>query len=168
VFTPARSPNCGVEAVERSDRGGQVSQLTSLLPVGQVLEISFPTFTPRITSRSDRELTVETVAGEGVSFSDRVEYQTIVVRDDIVILSWQEHIGSTIVHVLDLSACKAHTAVTPAKGGFMRLTGPIVVRGDIASRSWTAQRTSRSDLGRRSTRLRSKNTLLLVRLGINT
>ena len=114
--------------MKRSGQGGQVPQLTSLLPVGRVLEISFPTFKPRITIRSERELTVEIVAGEGVGFSDRVEYQTVVVRDDVVILSWQEHIGSTIVHVLDLSACEAHTAVTPAKGGFLRLTGRIEVK----------------------------------------
>ncbi len=107
---------------------GPVSHPISPLPVGRVLEIGFPTFTPRITICSERELTVEIVAGEGVGFSDRVEYQTIVVRDDVVILSWQEHIGSTIVHVLDLSSCVAHMAVTPAKGGFLRLTGRIVAR----------------------------------------
>jgi hypothetical protein len=69
---------------------------------GQVLEIKFPTFTPRITFRSERELTVEIVEGDNVGFSDTVEYQAVAVRDDLVILSWQEHIGSTIVHVLDL------------------------------------------------------------------
>ena len=108
--------------------GGVVSQPTSPVPVGQVLEISFPTFTPRITIRSERELTVEIIAGNGSGFSDTVDYEAVVVRDDVVILSWQEHIGSTIVHVLDLSSGKAYTAVTPAKGGSMRLTGPIVAR----------------------------------------
>ena len=56
------------------------------------------------------------------------EYQTVAVRDDLVILSCQEHIGSTIVHVLDLSAGKAQTTLTPAKGGFLRLTGQIEVK----------------------------------------
>jgi hypothetical protein len=106
--------------------GGVVLQPTSPLPVGQVLEIGFPTFTPRITIRSERELTVEITAGDGAGFSDSVDYEAVAVRDDVVILSWREHIGSTIVHVLDLSSGKAYTAVTPAKGGFMRLTGPIV------------------------------------------
>ena len=109
-------------------QGDAVSQPTSPLPVGQVLEITFPTLTPRITIRSERELTVEIIAGDGSGFSDTVDYEAIVVRDDVVILSWREHIGSTIVHVLDLSSGKAYTAVTPAKGGFMRLTGPIVAR----------------------------------------
>ena len=95
------------------------------LAVGQVLEITFPSFTPRITIRSERELTVEIIAGATGGFSDTVEYQAVAIREGLVLLSWQEHIGSTIVHVLDLTACKAYTAVTPAKGGFMRLTGRL-------------------------------------------
>ncbi len=42
-------------------------------------------------------------------------------------LSWQEHIGSTIVHVLDRASRKTYTAVTPAKR-FMRLAGQIEVK----------------------------------------
>ena len=95
-----------------------------------MLEISFATFRPRITIRSERELTVEIVAGNNIGFSDTVEYEAVAVRDGLVILSWQEHIGSTIVHVLDLTSCKAYTAVTPAKGGFMRLTGRIEVKSE--------------------------------------
>jgi hypothetical protein len=71
---------------------------------------------------------VEIIAGDGVGFSETVEYQAVAVRDDVVILSWQEHIGSRIVHVLDLSSFKAYTAVTPAKGGFLRLIGPIEIK----------------------------------------
>ena len=37
------------------------SHTTSPIRVGQVLEIGFPTFRPRITIRSERELTVEIV-----------------------------------------------------------------------------------------------------------
>jgi hypothetical protein len=47
------------------------------------------------------------------------------LRDGIVLLSRREHIGSTVVHVLDLIANRAHTFVTPAKGDFMRLDGRI-------------------------------------------
>src|SRR5215470_17425633 len=106
------------------------SQFTSPLPAGQVLEISFAAFTPRITIDSERELTVEIVAADNIGFSDTVEYEAVAVRDGLVILSWQEHIGSTIVHVLDLTFCKAYTAVTPAKGGFVRLTGRIEVKSE--------------------------------------
>ncbi|MGH8612594.1 MAG: MoaF-related domain-containing protein [Gammaproteobacteria bacterium] len=104
------------------------SQTTSPLHVGQVLEISFPTFTPRITVDSERELTVEIVAGDNIGFSDTVDYEAVAVRDGLVILSWREHIGSTIVHVLDFISGEAYTAVTPAKGEFMRLRGRIEIK----------------------------------------
>lgn len=103
------------------------AQPESPLPVGQVLQISFPAFTPRITIHSARDLTVEIVGGDNVGFSDTVEYEAIVVRDGLVMLSWQESIGSTVVHVLDLASSRAYTAVTTAKGNFMRLTGPIAI-----------------------------------------
>jgi hypothetical protein len=106
-------------------------QTTSPLGVGQVFEIRFPTFTPRITIHSERELTVEVVAGDNTGFSDIIEYEAVAIRDGLVVLSWQEHIGSTIVHVLDLISANAYTAVTPAKGGFMRLTGRIVNKSAI-------------------------------------
>jgi hypothetical protein len=106
------------------------SQPASPLPVGQVLEIGFATFTPRITIHSERELTVEIIAGDNIGFSDTVEYEAVAVRDGLVILSWQEHIGSTIVHVLDLTSGEAYTAVTPAKGRFMRLKGRIEVKSE--------------------------------------
>jgi hypothetical protein len=104
------------------------SQTTSPLRIGQVFEISFPTFTPRININSERELTVEIVAGGDVGFSDTVDYQAVVVRDGLVVLSWQEHIGSTIVHTLDFVSGEAYTAVTPAKGEFMRLRGWIQIK----------------------------------------
>jgi hypothetical protein len=104
------------------------SRPASPLRVGQVLEITFPPFTPRITIRSDHELTVEIVAGENRGFSDTVEYDAVTVRDGLVVLSWQEHIGSTIVHVLDYAAGEAFTVVTSAEGALMRLRGRIIVQ----------------------------------------
>jgi len=97
--------------------------------VGQVLEIEFPGFVPRITFNSESQLTVEILSGENTGFTDTVDYEAIAIGDGLVILSWQEHIGSTIVHVLDLNANDAHTFVTPAKGGFMRLNGRIKLKG---------------------------------------
>ena len=101
-----------------------VSQ-ASALRVGQALEIGFPVFTPRITIRSERKLTVEIVAGDDAGFSDTVDYEAVVVRDGLVMLSWRDHIGSTIVQVLDLPAREAYVAVTPPKGELIRLKGRI-------------------------------------------
>lgn len=122
----------GEEAMKQVLHGGyRAEQPRSLLFVGQVIETTFANFTSRITILSERELTVEIIAGENIGFSDTCEYETRVVRDDVIILSWQEHNGSTITHVLDLSTCNAYTAVTPGKGGFMRLTGQIELKSDI-------------------------------------
>src|SRR4051812_28111299 len=107
------------------------SQITPTLQVGQVFEITFPTFTPQITIHSERELTVEIIAGDNIGFSDTVEYEAVAIRDGLVVLSWQEHIGSTIIHVLDFISAQAHTAVTSAKGEFMRLTGRIEIRSPL-------------------------------------
>jgi hypothetical protein len=103
-------------------------QIKPLLAVGQVIEIKFPTFTPRITVHSERELTVKIVAGDNIGFSDTVKYESVAVRDGLIILSWREHIGSTIVHVLDFISAEAYTAVTSAKGEFMRLRGRIEIK----------------------------------------
>ena len=62
--------------------------------------------------------------------SKPAEYQASAVRDDLIVLSWQVHIGSTIVNVLDLGSSTAYTAITPATGEFTRLTGRIEVTSE--------------------------------------
>src|ERR1044072_2595295 len=101
---------------------------TSQLHAGQVFEIIFLEFVPRITIQSERELTVEIISGDNAVFIDTVEYEAITLCEGLVLLSWQEHIGSTIVHVLDLFSTKAHTFVTPAQGVFMRIKSQLKVR----------------------------------------
>jgi molybdenum cofactor biosynthesis MoaF-like protein len=98
---------------------------TPAFRAGDVLQITFPAFTPRTTFHSDQELTVEIVAGDNAGFTDTVQYEADTVREGLVVLSWQEHIGSTIVHVLDIQVGQTYSLITPAKGGFIRLIGRI-------------------------------------------
>jgi hypothetical protein len=107
------------------------SPLAAPLRVGQVFELVFPSFTSHITIRSESELTVEIVAGDNLGFSDTTTYETVAIRSALVLLSWQEHNGSSIVHVLDFSCGDAYTAVTPAKGGFWRLKGRIELKSPV-------------------------------------
>ena len=95
-----------------------------------MIAFHFETFTPQITIRSERELTVDVVAGAHLGFSDTVEYQAVRVRDDLVVLSWREHNGSTIAHTLDLRSNITYAAVTPATGDFMRWIGRIEIKPD--------------------------------------
>jgi hypothetical protein len=65
---------------------GMASRTESALPVSQLLEISFPTFTPRITINSERELTVEIVAADNLGFSDTVDYEAVAIRGGLMVL----------------------------------------------------------------------------------
>jgi hypothetical protein len=80
------------------------SNTISPLRVGQVLEIKFPTFIPRITIRSESELTVKILTGAHKGFSDTIGYQAAIVRDGLVMLSWQEHIGRRFPTVSPIAA----------------------------------------------------------------
>jgi hypothetical protein len=95
----------------------------------EVLKITFPSFAMSITFHEGRRLTVIVLEGDNAGFTDTIDYHAITVRDGIVVLSWQKHIGSTIVHVLDLANADAHTFVTPAQGGFSRMSGKVHASG---------------------------------------
>jgi hypothetical protein len=112
-----------------TEQGGwRAAKPISPLAAGLVIDIRLPTFTPRVTILSESELTVEVIAGAHIGFSDTVEYEAVALRDDLVMLSWKEHNGSTIVHALDLGSCITYVAVTPATGEFLRMTGPIEMK----------------------------------------
>jgi hypothetical protein len=93
------------------------------------LWIAFVPFKVHIRFHEGQRLTVDVMEGENAGFTDTVGYEAIKVREEIVVLSWQEHIGSTIVHVLDFANDRSQTYVTPAKGGFLHLPGALRVRG---------------------------------------
>jgi hypothetical protein len=98
-------------------------------PANSELRIAFVPFKVHISFHEGQRLTVTVVEGENAGFMDTVGYQAVRVREDIIIvLSWQEHIGSTIVHVLDFANDRTHTYVTPEKGGFLQLSGTLRAR----------------------------------------
>jgi hypothetical protein len=94
----------------------------------EIKKITFPSFTVSIRFHEGMRLTVVVLDGDNAGFTDTIDYQAITVRDGIVVLSWQEHIGSTIVHVLDLENDEAHTFVTTAHGEFLRMSGKVNTR----------------------------------------
>jgi hypothetical protein len=91
----------------------------------QELRIAFAPFKVRIVFHEGRTLTVTVTEDANDGFSDTVDYRATALRDGIKDLSWQEHIGSTIVHVLDFANKRTLTYVTPAKGGFLQLVGAL-------------------------------------------
>ena len=60
------------------------SQTALPLLIGQVFEISFPTFIRRITIRSEPELIVEIIEGDKPTFTDTIAYQAVTIRDCLI------------------------------------------------------------------------------------
>lgn len=95
-----------------------------LMPLhGRTITFSFDQFSAHVQLRADNTLSLEIVEGENTGFTDEVPYQAHAVRDDVVVLSWQEHIGTSVTHVIDLAAGRTYATVAPARGGFLRLLG---------------------------------------------
>ena len=99
----------------------------AMLRPGRTLHVVFDAFTVRLELHTADRLRLEVIAGENKGFSDDVAYDLKWLRPDVAVMSWQERIGSTITHVMDLAAASTYTTVTPAKGGFLRLEGRIDV-----------------------------------------
>jgi len=104
---------------------GKPTMSIDLIQPGTILDFEFAPFTARVTFEPDQQLRLEIVAGDNKGFSDLVAYEASAIRDDVVVLSWREQIGTTVVHVLDFRARRTYALVTPARGGFLRLHGTI-------------------------------------------
>jgi hypothetical protein len=105
--------------------------------VGRTLEIEFDDFSPCIAFHPDQRLTVQITAGDNAGFSETVKYEAIWFSDSILVLSWVERLGNSVVHVLDLESADAYALVTTEKGGFTRLQGRI--KGDSSLRDRAAR-----------------------------
>ena len=92
---------------------------------GASLEIEFDAFVARLEIRSCNQVHLEIVGGDNEGFVDDFLYELHWVRDDVAVLSFQEHIGTTVTHVIDFAASRAYTTVAPASGGFLRLMGRV-------------------------------------------
>lgn len=108
------------------DLGGKQSNVwNDVIRTGRGLEFEFAEFTARVVFQADRQLNLSIVAGANRGFNDFVSYEFRAVSDQIAILSWHEHIGTTVVHVLDLRSWQTYAFVTPGSGGYLRLPGKV-------------------------------------------
>src|SRR5262245_44582905 len=98
---------------------------TDTIQPGRSLDFEFIEFTARVSFQPDQQLKLEIVAGTNQGFNDLVAYEVREIRDEVIVLSWREEIGTTVVHVLDLRSRRTYALVTPAQGGFLRLEGNI-------------------------------------------
>jgi hypothetical protein len=110
---------------EHCTNAGGPTMSIDLIQPGVILDFEFAPFTARVSFQPDQRLRLEIVAGDNKGFSDLVAYEVSTIRDDVIVLSWREEIGTTVVHVLDFRARQTYALVTPARGGFLRLQGTI-------------------------------------------
>ena len=89
------------------------------------MEFAFAEFTARVAFQAGGKLNLSIVAGANKGFNDFVSYEPRQLSEHVAILSWHEHIGTTVVHVLDLRSWQTHAFVTPGSGGFLRLLGKV-------------------------------------------
>jgi hypothetical protein len=94
-------------------------------PEGGTLVIRFSTFTPRITFHANDQLTVEILEGENAGFRETLPYQAALPRANLVVLSWQDRLGRSVVHTLDLDVGRSYTVIAPPKGSLLRLEGKV-------------------------------------------
>ena len=90
---------------------------------GASLEIEFDSFVALLEIRSSNQMHL---MAETTRASLTIFFMSCTrVRDDVAVLSFQEHIGTTVTHVIDFAASRAYTTVAPASGGFLRLMGRV-------------------------------------------
>ena len=94
-------------------------------PEGGTLVIRFATSTRCLTFHANNKLTVEIIDGEDAGFRETLPYQAVLPRANLVVLSWQERIGNSVVHTLDLDIGRSYTVIAPAKGSLLRLEGNV-------------------------------------------
>jgi len=95
------------------------------LDPGRSLIVEFDAFRVRLDLRTSETLRLTVLDGDDAGFEDDVVYGLRWLRPDLAVLSWQERIGTTVTHVIDLPASRTYATVAPAKGGFLRLEGRL-------------------------------------------
>ena len=93
---------------------------------GRSLVVEFGAFSVRLDLLSSSVLHLQVIEGDDAGFEDEVDYELYWPRSDLAVLSWQERIGTTVTHIIDLAASRTYATVAPAKGGFFRLEGCLM------------------------------------------
>jgi hypothetical protein len=61
---------------------------------GEILFVRFEAFAVRLTFGSGASLGIAVIAGENEGVEDTVAYKALAIGPDVIVLSWQETIGS--------------------------------------------------------------------------
>lgn len=95
-------------------------------PIGQEMDITYPTFKVSQTLLSATQLKFEIKEGP-FARTETVDIQVVPLGNGIFSVSWREKNGATVINVQDYDRAVVHSFVTLPNGEFIRMTGPIVV-----------------------------------------
>lgn len=95
-------------------------------PVGQEMDVTYPTFKVSLTLQSATQLTFEIKDGP-FARTENVDIQVIPLGNSLFAVSWQEKDGATVTNIQDFDRGLVHSFATLRNGRFIRMVGPITV-----------------------------------------
>ncbi len=94
----------------------------SRFPIGQEMNVSYPSFQVRMTLLSMTQLNFEIKEGPFARV-ETVDIQVVPLGNSLFAVSWQEKDGATVTNVQDHDRGLIHSFATLPGGRFMRMTG---------------------------------------------
>lgn len=98
----------------------------SRFPIGQEMNVSYPSFQVRMTLLSMTQLNFEIKEGPFARV-ETVDIQVVPLGNSLFAVSWQEKDGATVTNVQDHDRGLIHSFATLPGGRFMRMTGTLAV-----------------------------------------
>jgi predicted SnoaL-like aldol condensation-catalyzing enzyme len=95
-------------------------------PVGQEMDVTYPSFQVSLTLQSATQLKFEIKEGPFARI-ETVDIEVKALGNSIFAVSWQETDGATVTNVQDYDRGVVHSFATLPGGQFLRMTGTIAI-----------------------------------------
>lgn len=95
-------------------------------PIGQEMDVTYPSFAVSLTLLSATQLRFEIKEGP-FARTETVEIAVMPLGNGIFAVSWQEADGATVTNLQDYDRGLVHAFATLADGTFLRMTGTLTI-----------------------------------------
>lgn len=95
-------------------------------PVGQKMDVTYPTFAVSLVLHSETRMTFEIKEGP-YARTETVEIETVPLGNGAFTVSWKESGGATVTNVQDYDRKVVHSFITLADGTFLRMSGQMEI-----------------------------------------
>jgi len=99
---------------------------TQCFPIGQEMDVAYPSFKVSLALLSNTQLRFEIKEGP-FARTATVGIEVVPLGNGIFAVSWQEADGATVTNVQDHDRCLIHSFVTLPGGGFLRMAGTFAI-----------------------------------------